>query len=83
MIKSCKEPIDKSIIIDNHILFDIDCIGQSKEIDGCFISLLALSILSIYHIIDFMIVIAFEVQNPLGLVWKTCEQLPIGVILWF
>ena len=39
VIKSCKEPIDKSI--------DIDCIGQSKEIDGCFISLSALSILSI------------------------------------
>ena len=32
------KPIDKSIIVDNHFLSDIDCIGQSIEIDSnnCF-----------------------------------------------
>ena len=65
VIKSCKEPIDKAIIIDNHILIDIDCVGQSKEIDGCFISLLALSILSILTILSISwSFIAFEVQKP-------------------
>ena len=28
------KPIDKSIIVVNHFLIDIDCVGQSIEIDG-------------------------------------------------
>ena len=28
------KPIDKSIIVDNHFLINIDCVGQSIEIDG-------------------------------------------------
>ena len=31
VIKSCKEPIDKSIIIDNHILILIVSVNQKKS----------------------------------------------------
>ena len=79
VIKSCKAPIDKSIIIYNHILIDIDCIGQSKD----YFVVSAIDFIYFNDIIDFMIVHCLRSPTPPPPQKKTCEQLAIGVILCF
>ena len=60
VIKSCKAPIDKSIIIYNHILIDIDCIGQSKD----YFVVSAIDFIYFNDIIDFMIVHCLRSRTP-------------------